>query len=64
MLIPRSARQCGADGTVVDHQLLHGHESRVYGDQTYHKQRERIRAKAPDAEDFTNRPSKMEGDRR
>lgn len=39
-------------------QLLHGRESRVYGDQAYKSQREVIRAKAPKARDFTNRQCK------
>lgn len=39
-------------------QLLHGRESRVYGDQAYKGQREVIRAKAPKAKDFTNRQCK------
>lgn len=39
-------------------QLLHGRESRVYGDQAYKSQREVIRAKAPKAKDFTNRQCK------
>jgi IS5 family transposase len=49
-----------ADGTVVD-QLLHGNESRVYGDQAYRGQTEKIRAKAPQARDFTNRRCKWKG---
>lgn len=36
-------------------QLLHGGETRVYGDQAYKSQGEIIRAKAPKAKDFTNR---------
>ena len=39
-------------------QLLHGRETRVYGDQAYKGQREVIRAKAPKAKDFTNRQCK------
>ena len=35
--------------------LLHGHETRVYGDQAYKGQRQIIRAKAPKAKDFTHR---------
>jgi IS5 family transposase len=35
-------------------QLLHGNEKRVYGDTAYASQQELIRAKAPDAKDFTN----------
>jgi IS5 family transposase len=36
-------------------QLLHGEETRVYGDQAYKSQGTVIRAKAPKAKDFTNR---------
>jgi transposase, IS5 family len=36
-------------------ELLHGAETRVYGDQAYKGQRERIRTLAPKAKDFTNR---------
>ncbi len=39
-------------------QLLHGQETRVYGDQTYKSQKELIRAKAPKVKDFTNRQCK------
>lgn len=39
-------------------ELLHGGETRVYGDQAYKGQREVIRAKAPKAKDFTNRQCK------
>jgi transposase, IS5 family len=39
-------------------QLLHGQETRVYGDQAYKSQRDVIRAKAPKAKDFTNRQCK------
>ena len=39
-------------------QLLHGQETRVYGDQAYKSQKEVIRAKAPKAKDFTNRRCK------
>lgn len=35
-------------------QLLHGDEKRVYGDNAYQGQAEQIRAKAPQAKDFTN----------
>jgi IS5 family transposase len=38
--------------------LLHGQERRVYGDQAYKSQGERIRAKAPKAKDFTHRQCK------
>ena len=38
--------------------LLHGHETRVYGDQAYKGQRQIIRAKAPRARDFTHRQCK------
>jgi IS5 family transposase len=49
-----------ADSKVVD-QLLHGQETRVYGDQAYVGQREKIRAVAPKAKDFTNRRCKWKG---
>jgi len=49
-----------ADSKVMD-QLLHGQETRVYGDQAYVGQREKIRAKAPKARDFTNRRCKWKG---
>ncbi len=39
-------------------QLLHGQETRVYGDQAYKSQGAVIRAKAPKARDFTNRQCK------
>ncbi len=35
-------------------QLLHGNESRVYGDAAYASQKELIRQAAPKAKDFTN----------
>ena len=42
------------DGTMLGG-LLHGNETRVYGDQAYRGQSEVIRAHAPNAKDFTNR---------
>jgi len=48
-----------ADSTVLG-DLLHGEETRVYGDQAYKSQREVIRAKAPKAKDFTNRQCKWQ----
>jgi IS5 family transposase len=39
-------------------ELLHGDETRVYGDQAYKSQEQVIRAKAPRAKDFTNRQCK------
>ena len=42
------------DGKVVEH-LLHGNETRVWGDSGYAGQKERIKAKAPNALDFTNK---------
>jgi transposase, IS5 family len=42
------------DATVLG-QLLHGSETRVYGDQAYRGHRTTIRQHAPDARDFTNR---------
>jgi transposase, IS5 family len=46
-----------ADCKVLE-QLLHGQETRVYGDQAYKSQGSVIRAKAPKAKDFTNRQCK------
>lgn len=46
-----------ADCKVMD-QLLHGQETRVYGDQAYKSQGAVIRTKAPQAKDFTNRQCK------
>ena len=43
-----------ADSTVLP-DLLHGDETRVWGDQAYRGQREVIREHAPKAKDFTNR---------
>jgi len=47
---PANSADCKVMG-----QLLHGKETRVYGDQAYKSQKEVIRAKAPKAKDFTNR---------
>ncbi len=49
-----------ADSKVLPH-LLHGRETRVWGDQAYQGQREVIRARAPDALDFTNRRHRQRG---
>lgn len=49
-----------ADCKVLD-QLLHGQETRVYGDQAYKSQAVVIRAKAPKARDFTNQQCKWKG---
>jgi transposase, IS5 family len=43
-----------ADADALPH-LLHGRETRVWGDQAYRGQTEVIRAQAPRAKDFTNR---------
>ena len=43
-----------ADSTVLP-DLLHGRETRVWGDQAYRGQRAVIRQHAPNAQDFTNR---------
>jgi IS5 family transposase len=43
-----------ADSTVLP-ELLHGQETRVWGDQAYRGQRAVIREHAPKARDFTNR---------
>lgn len=49
-----------ADSTVLA-DLLHGEETRVWGDQAYRGQRETIRARAPAARDFTNRRYRHRG---
>ena len=49
-----------ADSQVLPH-LLHGKETRVWGDQAYRGQREVIRAHAPNALDFTNRRHRHRG---
>jgi len=41
--------------------LLHGKETRVWGDQAYRGQRAAIRARAPKARDFTNRRYRYRG---
>jgi transposase, IS5 family len=41
--------------------LLHGEETRVWGDQAYRGQRKVIRARAPRAKDFTNRRYRHRG---
>jgi transposase, IS5 family len=42
-------------------ELLHGEETRVWGDQAYRGQRTAIRARAPKARDFTNRRYRYRG---
>jgi transposase, IS5 family len=42
------------DSQMLEH-LLHGHETRVWGDSAYTGQHERMLSKAPYAQDFTNR---------
>ena len=42
-------------------QLLHGRETRVWGDQAYRGQRAVIRQHAPKARDFTNRRYRYRG---
>ena len=49
-----------ADGTVLP-DLLHGNETRVWGDQVYRGQRAVIREHAPEARDFTNRRYRHRG---
>src|SRR6201982_137857 len=49
-----------ADSTVLP-DLLHGHETRVWGDQAYRGQRAVIRQHAPKAKDFTNRRYRHRG---
>jgi len=41
--------------------LLHGNETRVYGDQAYKGKGELIRQCAPEAKDFTNRTYRRKG---
>ena len=48
------------DGTVLG-ELLHGAETRVYGDQAYRGRQAVIRAHAPQAKDFTNRRYRYRG---
>jgi transposase, IS5 family len=49
-----------ADSTVLS-ELLHGRETRVWGDQAYRGQRAVIRQHAPKAQDFTNRRYRHRG---
>ena len=49
-----------ADSTVLP-ELLHGQETRVWGDQAYRGQRAVIRQHAPKAQDFTNRRYRHRG---
>jgi IS5 family transposase len=49
-----------ADGTVLP-ELLHGGETRVWGDQAYRGQKAAIRRHAPRARDFTNRRYRHRG---
>ena len=49
-----------ADSRVLP-ELLHGKETRVWGDQAYRGQRAVIRRKAPRARDFTNRRYRQRG---
>ena len=49
-----------ADSQVLP-DLLHGQETRVYGDQAYRGQSEVIREHAPQAKDFTNRRYRHQG---
>src|SRR6516165_5607818 len=49
-----------ADNTVLP-KLLHGQETRVWGDQAYRGQRAVIRERAPKARDFTNRRYRHRG---
>ena len=48
------------DATVLGG-LLHGNETRVYGDQAYRGQKDVIRSHAPNARDFTNRRCRYGG---
>jgi IS5 family transposase len=49
-----------ADSTVLP-DLLHGDETRVWGDQAYRGQTEVIKTHAPKAKDFTNRHYRHQG---
>ena len=49
-----------ADSTVLP-ELLHGRETRVWGDQAHRGQRTVIRERAPRARDFTNRRYRHRG---
>jgi transposase, IS5 family len=49
-----------ADCTVLP-DLLHGEETRVWGDQSYRGQRDVIRQHAPNARDFTQRRYRFKG---
>ena len=49
-----------ADSTVLPH-LLHGNETRVWGDRAYRGQRAVIRQHAPRAQDFVNRRYRHRG---
>jgi IS5 family transposase len=42
-------------------ELLHGEETRVYGDQAYQGRQAAIRDQAPNAKDFTNRRYRYRG---
>ena len=48
------------DATVLP-DLLHGDETRVWGDRAYQGQGDRIREHAPNAKDFTNRRYRYRG---
>ena len=48
------------DGTVIG-DLLHGEETRVWGDSAYQGKRDAIREHAPNARDFTNRRCRFKG---
>ena len=50
-----------ADSTVLP-ELLHGGETRVWGDAAYQGQTERIKERAPLAQDFTNRRARKGGE--
>jgi IS5 family transposase len=49
-----------ADSLALPH-LLHGKETRVYGDQAYRGQADVIRRRAPRAKDFTNQRYRYNG---
>src|SRR5262245_52187886 len=57
----RSATPANAADSTVLPDLLHGKETRVWGDQAYRGQRAVIRQHAPKAQDFTNRRYRHRG---
>jgi len=56
-----AATAANVHDSVVLGDLLHGKETRVWGDRAYQGQTEKIRACAPNAQDFTNRRCRFKG---